>query len=194
MAQPFRQSIVPRRFFCYAWVPALLATFVSQACAQQTALPPADAPTLEYQVKAAFLLNFTKFIEWPAHESGGADAPFTVCLLGDDTFAPILSQMMEGETVSGRKIVVQRDRREVPKGCQMLYVGRSEKDLAEILGGGERGVLTVGESESFLHAGGIIAFVMENRRVRFMVNLTAARNASLNISSRLLTVAKGVEK
>jgi hypothetical protein len=162
-------------------------------CAQQTALPAPGQASLEYQVKAAFLLNFTRFIEWPTTEPA-AGAPFTICILGDDPFGAALDQTMEGESANGQKIVVQRSRRELGKTCQILYVDRAEKGITEILTGVGRGVLTVGEGENFLREGGMIAFVVENRRVRFNVNLAAARNASLNISSKLLNVAKVVER
>jgi hypothetical protein len=172
---------------------AVLGTAL-RLCAQQSALPPSGQPSLEYQVKAAFLLNFTRFIEWPAAEPPAAGAPFTICILGDDPFGVALDQTMEGESANGRKIVIQRSRREVGKTCQILYVDRAEKGITELLTGVGRGVLTVGEGESFLREGGMIAFVVENRRVRFNVNLAAARNASLNISSKLLNVAKVVER
>lgn len=150
--------------------------------------------TLEYPVKAAFLLNFTKFIDWPASESGSPAAPFTICIVGSDPFGPAIDQTMEGEVANGQKIVVQRSRREAGKGCQILYIDKAEKGVPEILANAGRGVLTVGEGESFLREGGMIAFVVENRRVRFIINLAAARNASLRFSSKLLNIAKAVEQ
>ncbi len=162
--------------------------------AEQTNLPPANQASLEYQVKAAFLLNFTKFVEWPAGNPARADAPFTICVLGEDPFGTALNQMIEGETVNGRRLAVMRGRRELLKTCQILYINGSEKGVPEILDAAGRGVLTVGEGENFLRDGGMIAFVIENRRVRFMVNLAAARNAALKLSSKLLNVASTVEK
>jgi hypothetical protein len=149
-------------------------------------------PPLEYQVKAAFLLNFTKFIQWPA-EAGGGDTPFGICVLGEDPFGMALDQIVEGETYQHRKITVQRVRRPVPSSCQVLFVNRSEKDVEMLLAGLGPGVLTVGEATDFLHIGGMINFVVENRRVRFDVNLGTAIRARLMISSKLLTVARTVE-
>jgi hypothetical protein len=149
----------------------------------------------EYQVKAAFLLNFTKFIEWPATAFDDARSPIAICLLGDDPFDGALNQLVEGEVVNGRKVVVQKVRRApAPKACQVLFVSRAETDVSRILNGLGPGILTVGEGEGFLREGGIIAFVLESRRVRFDINQGAASNAALTMSSRLLNVAKSVEK
>jgi hypothetical protein len=153
----------------------------------------ADA-ALEYQVKAAFLLNFTKFIEWPAAAFVAPDSPIAICILGDDPFGSALDQIAAGEIVNGRKVVTQRIKHaSPPKTCAVLFVSRSEKDVSKLLPGLGPGVLTVGEGDSFLRDGGMIAFVVENRRVRFEINQTAAENAGIKVSSRLLNVAKAVE-
>lgn len=148
---------------------------------------------LEYRVKAAFLLNFTKFIEWPAGELPDSDS-FTVCILGEDPFGSALDQVTQGETVSGRKLVIMRARPSAPRSCQVLFVSRTVRDYSPILSSLGRGVLTVGEGDGFLHDGGMIAFVIENRRVRFDIDQSAAVNAGLKISSKLLNVARSVEK
>jgi hypothetical protein len=161
------------------------------AC-QDAPLASASQPsTLEYKVKAAYLLNFTKFIEWPSAEP--VDSPFTVCLIGDDPFGPALDRTIQGESVNGHKVVVQRPDRGITKGCQLIFVSKSEKNTKEFLNSLGPGVLTIGEGESFLRDGGVTAFVLENRRVRFSVNLSAARNERLNLSSKLLAVARSVE-
>jgi hypothetical protein len=99
-----------------------------------------------------------------------------------------------GEVVNRRKVAAQRIKRAPPpKSCQVLFAGGSEKDLSKILPGLGPGVLSVGEGETFLRDGGMIAFVVENRRVRFEINRTAADNAGIKLSSRLLSVAKSVE-
>jgi hypothetical protein len=153
----------------------------------------ADEP-FEYQVKAAFLLNFTKFVEWPATSFRQAESPITICILGEDPFGTTLVQLVAGEIVSERKVVVERIKRPPPpKSCQVLFVGRDEKNSSKILSGLGPGVLTVGEGESFLRKGGIIAFVLENRRVRFSVNQMAAESGDLKLSSKLLSVARSVE-
>jgi hypothetical protein len=157
--------------------------------------PATPQQASEYQLKAAFLLNFTKFVEWPATAFEEAGSPIAICILGDDPFGATLNQLVEGEVVNGRKVAAVRIRRAPPpKSCQVLFVGGSEKDVSKILAGLGPGVLTVGEGAGFLRDGGMIAFVMENRRVRFEINQGAATNASLTMSSRLLSVARNVEK
>jgi hypothetical protein len=149
----------------------------------------------EYQVKAAYLLNFTKFISWPADAFPDERAPFSICILGDDPFEGALDQLVRGEVVQGRKLVVQRIRRAPkPGSCQELFVSRSEREVPAALDGLGNGVLTVSDRPDFIHEGGIIMFVIEDRHVRFDINQRAAVSASLTISSRLLNVARSVEK
>jgi hypothetical protein len=150
---------------------------------------------LEYQVKAAFLLNFTKFIEWPSSAFDSPDSPIAICILGDDPFGKALDQIVAGEVVAGRKIVVQRIKRvPPPKSCQELFVYKQEKAVLKSLPAVGPGILTIGEGESFVRDGGMIAFVVENRRVRFGINGAAAASAGLKLSSKLLNVAKSVEE
>jgi len=148
------------------------------------------SPPSEYQIKAAFLLNFTKFIEWPAGEAAGS--PFSICVLGEDPFGPVLDQLVEGETVGGRKIAVRRIRAEATGSCEILYVSKQEQNIRAVLAGAGAGVLTVGEGDEFLDNGGMIAFILENRRVRFNIDQGAAQKAGLKLSSRLLAVARSV--
>jgi YfiR/HmsC-like len=163
-----------------------LALLCFQASAQQP---------LEYQVKAAFLLNFTKFIEWPPTAFSTPDAPLTLCILGADPFGSALDQIVAGEVVNGRKLSVERIKRAPgPQSCQVLYVGSPEKETLKILSGVGPRVLTVGEGAGFLRSGGIIAFVIDNRRVRFDIHQATAENAGLALSSKLLSVARSVDK
>jgi len=149
------------------------------------------AESLEYQVKAAFLLNFTKFAAWPPRAFADARSPITICVLGNDPFEGALEQVVEGETVNGRRVAVQRVRHEpAPKACQVLFIGRGEHQIPSNLDG----VLTVGEGPEFLNEGGMIAFVVDHNRVRFDINQTAAANASIALSSKLLAVARTVRK
>jgi hypothetical protein len=121
-------------------------------------------------------------------------SPLTICILGEDPFEDTLDHMVEGEVVNGRKLVLQRIRRGIPAEiCRVLFISKSEKEVRKALSGVGPGVLTVGEGENFLADGGIIAFVMENRRVRFDINVTTAANAMLTINARLLSVARSVK-
>ena len=91
----------------------------------------ADEP-LEYQVKAAFLLNFTKFIDWPAAAFATPDSPISICILGDDPFGQTLDEIVEGEVVNGRKVIVQRIKRAPPpKSCQVLFVEQVGKGRSQ---------------------------------------------------------------
>jgi hypothetical protein len=145
----------------------------------------------EYQVKAGFLLNFLRFVEWPAPPAGQAAEPFSICIIGDDPFRDVLDRMVQDETVNGRRVVVRRlSRWQAP--CELLFVSDSVRDAFRILDQAGSGVLTVGESSGFLKDGGMINFVVEDRRVRFDVHLTNATQGSVKISSRLLSVARTV--
>jgi hypothetical protein len=174
---------------------AIRALLLTVFCPNPCLLQAASEQDLEYQVKAAFLLNFTKFIEWPPTAFADSNSPFTICILGSDPFGRFLQQLMEGETVDSRKLIVHRIvQSPPPKTCQVLFAGKSEKDVSKILSGLGPGVLSVGEGPGFLRNGGMITFVLENRRVRFDINQTVAENALLSFSSKLLSVARSVEK
>ncbi len=154
------------------------------------ALHAAEQQALEYQVKAAFLLKFTGFVEWPAGDPGSAGTPFAICIVGEDPFGHVLDQIVEGEAVAGRRIVVRRIHRDAVNGCGVVYFAAQEKNVAELLNSAGPGVLTVGEGDTFLDQGGMIAFAVENHRVRFDANPAAAKKAGLKLSSRLLNVAR----
>jgi len=154
----------------------------------------AEAPQ-EHQVKAAFLLNFTKFVEWPATAFADDRSPLTICILGDDPFGPTLDHIVKGEEVNGRSIAVERIRRPPrPQACHVLFIPKTEKEVRRILSAAGPGVLTVGEGDGFLRDGGMVAFVIENRRVRFDIRRGPAGAAMLTVSSKLLSVARTVDK
>ena len=152
------------------------------------------ADSLEYRVKAAFLLNFTKFIDWPAPSFAAADSPIEICILGDDPFGTALDDIVLGEIVNGRKVAARRIKQAPsPKSCAVVFVAQADKSIYKTLPALGPGVLTVGEGRDFIHDGGMIAFIIENRHVRFEVNRTAAENAGFKLSSKLLSIAKSVE-
>ncbi len=147
----------------------------------------------EYQVKAAFLFNFAKFVEWPTDAFASADAPLQICVLGQDPFDRDFERGIEEKTVSGHPIeIVHPSGLPQAKACQILFVAASEgPHLQEILRGLKRtSVLTVGDAAGFARMGGMINFVLEDSRVRFEINVQAAERAHLKLSARLLTVAK----
>jgi hypothetical protein len=168
----------------------------SLLCAVWWLLPLRSAPeqTLEYEVKAAFLLNFAKFVDWPASAFGDAGSPLAICILGRDPFGRAIDDLVQGEEVGGRKLLVRRIAEPPPsKACQIVFTQQSGTDAIKPLSD-LRGVLTVGEGESFVHDGGIIGFVIDNRRVRFDISRRAANEAGIKLSSKLLSVARAVEK
>ena len=147
----------------------------------------------EYQVKAAFLFNFARFVEWPAEAFPTADAPLQICILGQDPFGADFEQMIVDKSVNGHRMEIAHPEG-VPqaRACHILFIAFSEKPrLREILQG-LRGtsVLTVGEVPGFVQMGGIINFVLDDNRVRFEINQRAAQLVRLKLSARLLTVAK----
>jgi len=149
----------------------------------------------EYQVKAAFLLNFMKFVAWPPGALGNAGSPLSICILGDDPFGKDIDQIVEGETIGGRPVAIERVRKlPLPRSCNVLFVSRSEKDISEMMSGLPPGVLTVSDRDRFLQEGGMIAFVIADRRVRFDINQAAAMRASLTMNPLMLAVARSVQR
>jgi hypothetical protein len=149
----------------------------------------------EYDVKAAFLLNFAKFVDWPPAAFANADAPIAICILGKDPFGHGIDDLVQGEAVNGRRLIVRRiGAAPAAQTCQIVFTQSSGKEVSEILGSLGPGVLTVGEGSNFIHDGGIIALLVESRHVRFDIDQKAAEAAGLKLSSRLLAVARSVQK
>jgi hypothetical protein len=152
------------------------------------------AATLEYELKAAFLYNFVKFVEWPPDAFVGERSPLTLCVFGEDPFGGSLDGAVRGETLGERPLTIQRpDDLDELRDCQVLFVSRSERNrMAEVLARVEGApVLTVGDADGFLRAGGMINFVLEENKVRFLINQTAAERGRLRISTKLLRLALG---
>jgi YfiR/HmsC-like len=152
-----------------------------------------DGQPSEYQVKAAFLLNFGKFVEWPAGAFASANAPLVIGVFGDDPFHGDLKGMAAGQHINGHPVLVRRIKALADlKNCQILFIPAAQKAQArEVLkAAGNAGVLTVGETEDFIQAGGMINFIIEHSQVHFEINNEAARSAGLKISSKLLALAR----
>jgi hypothetical protein len=149
-------------------------------------------PALEYQVKAAFLYNFAKFVEWPAQSFKSPHDPISICILGKNPFGDALVETVQGKTVNGRPLVIRQleDARE--SSCHILFVRFSEqkrlRSVLESISG--RGVLTVGETDTFTADGGIINFKIDGEKIRFQINIEATRREKLRISSKLLSLAE----
>ncbi len=150
----------------------------------------------EYQVKAFFLYNFTRYVEWPAQRFNSPSDPIVICILGQNPFGSALELAVHGKVVAGRTVVVRRIAEiNTQCNCHILFVGASEqrqfRSSAGVLRGS--GVLTVGESKAFASDGGVINFKLENGKVRFEINVQAAGQEQLRISSKLLSLAEIVK-
>lgn len=156
-----------------------------------------EASPTEYQLKAAFLFNFVKYVDWPAESFAGPEAPFVIGVLGENPFGRELENTLRNKTIGGRPLVQKLVATvEDAKGCHVLFISTSEsKRFREIFTRLQStSTLTVGETEKFLDAGGMINFVIEGKKLRFQINAEAAKNAGLRISSKLLSLAVPASK
>jgi YfiR/HmsC-like len=181
-----RRRLIPR-VICLAF-----SGFLFWLVLNLSALAQSESPT-EHQVKAAFLYNFAKFVEWPAEAFAAPNAPLKLCVLGEDPFGSDLTELVHGKVVNGHGVqVLNPQNLQQSINCHILFVSPSEKSktrqIVESLR--DKSVLTVGDTKGFSEQGGMVNFVLENDRVRFEINVTAAERARLKISSKLLNVAK----
>lgn len=151
----------------------------------------------EYEVKAAFLFNFGKFIEWPKDSFQARDPVFVIGVLGTDPFGGVLDQISQGGIIRGKPVRIRRFNtlRDLNR-CHVLFISRSESaSLSEIVSTlGRDPVLTVGDSEGFLRSGGAIGLFLAEGKVRFAINLKATERAGLTVSSKLLRLASSVQE
>lgn len=144
------------------------------------------------QVKAVFLFNFAQFVTWPESAFAEPHAPLVIGVLGADPFGTYLDETVRDERVRGHPLAVRRfENVEDVKGCQILFVSRSEfGHLGEVLGSLKgKPILTVADAADFVQRGGMIRFVFESNRIRLKINPAAAEAVGLTISSKLLHVA-----
>jgi hypothetical protein len=179
VTSPFRRRLI--RLVC---LPLALLWLI---CAPSRATAQFD----DHQVKAAFVLNFLKFVTWPA---APADTPIEVVVVGADDFAKAITQASAGQQIAGRTIVVRAVRRagDVGGSPQLLFIGASERDRLPVLLRQFEGrpVLTVGDATGYGSAGVVLNFYTSDSRIRFEANTTAAARAGLQISSHLLRLAR----
>ena len=154
----------------------------------------ADDRALEYRVKAEFLYNFARFVEWPEGSQDQDGEAIVIGILGEDPFGPTLESVIRGKNVGGKRLRVKRMEHLVEEtgGCHLLFISQSQTErLPEILRRVQGGaVLTVGDSEGSAQRGTVIGFLIEDETVQFEVNLQAAEQAGIKISSRLLRVGR----
>ena len=154
----------------------------------------------EYLIKSGFIYNFAKLVQWPTTAFSQPDSPIVIGILGDDPFGATLDRIVADKKINGRALVVRRlkwsrDFKDV-KDCNILFVSSSEKEhidtvveMMKLLP-----ILTIGDAPGFARRGGIMNFTLEDNKVRFEVNVEAAKHADLTISSRLLTLARIVQQ
>jgi YfiR/HmsC-like len=154
-----------------------------------------DGAPSEYQVKAAFLYNFVKFVKWPDSAFSTSNAPITIGILGDNPFGSDLQVAVRNKTVNGHPLAIRQISSAEMNQCHVVFVARSPKrnlvDVLAALKGTD--VLTVSEVDRFIESGGMINFLTESNKVRFEINDGAAKAAGLTISSKLLNLAKKPE-
>ncbi|HEV2437629.1 MAG TPA: YfiR family protein [Verrucomicrobiae bacterium] len=151
-----------------------------------------DAGPTEYQIKAAFLYNFVKFVDWPTQAYVGPTSPAVIGVLGENVFGDNLAKTIHNKVIHHHPLQFKQfDSVAEVTNCQVLFISASERNrfpqiLAALRG---KSILTVSESGRFIPAGGMINFILVNRKVRFQINNLAARQAGLSISSDLLNLA-----
>jgi hypothetical protein len=161
------------------------------------ALAQPNPQTDEYQVKAAFLFNFAKFVKWPENTFAAPTDPMTICVMGRSVLTRALQDIVNGKLVDGRRLAVRPVSLPVSPAnlngaCQILFISGSEQQRTPTILAAWKsgGVLTVGETEGFAGQGGVINFTVEDNKVRFEINPGAATAQRLEISSKLLSLAR----
>lgn len=181
-----RRPDAPRRLL----LAALLLSFAALAPAA-----PGSAGPSEADVKAAFVLNFIKFVEWPSSTFGSPEDPLLLAVLGRDPVADAIRHL-DGKAVSGRRLIVRRMLEfSALDDCHVLFVAASEKEeLPALLRAVQRRpVLTVADFDGFAARGGTIGFIRQNDRVAFEINEESVRNAGLKVNAKLLYLGKSVQ-
>jgi hypothetical protein len=165
-----------------------LAIVLALTLGSSTGRPESES---EYRLKAAFLYNFARFVEWPPEALGPPHSPFVIAVLGQDPFGEVLDRTMAGKTVAGHPVEVRRvDDPDDAAKVHILFVSASERDRQEVIvRTASPNTLTVGDTSDFARAGGMIGFLVRDRRVRFEINPARAEQARLKLSSQLLKLA-----
>jgi hypothetical protein len=175
------------------WVALPAAFFLLVAGAgKQIGAQTADE---EYRVKAAFIFHFAQLVDWPEEKATGTDNSLVLCTLGEDPFQGVLEGTVAGKAIGNRTLRVRHlGESQEMQACQIVFLGRAQSKHIPMLVSSLHNapVLTVGETAGFLEAGGMIDFLLENKKLRFEVNLAAAESADLKIGSRLLVLAQRV--
>lgn len=150
-------------------------------------------PAPEYQVKAVFLFNFTRFIDWPSTAFSSANAPFVIGIMGTDPFGDYIEEIVKGENIQGHPIIIQRyPTAKNILNCHILFINTHESiQIKETLSSvGRKSILTVSDANNFAKLGGVVRFYKEDNKIKLEINITSSKAAQLEISSKLLSVAR----
>lgn len=175
----------------WSWLAGWLALALWVGASMSSVADEAKALSAE-QLKAAFILNFPKYVEWPTNAFATTNTPIVLGMVGDEKLCAEIEGMGADKKVNGRPLVIRRVTADAElEGCQILFIAapqarRTPELLAKLKG---RGVLTVGENENFLESGGMINLVRKDRKIGLEINLAPATAADIKISSKLLGVA-----
>jgi hypothetical protein len=148
--------------------------------------------TREYQIKAAFIFNFTQFVEWSPEAFPDPESPMIIGILGADPFGTYLEETVTDEKVNGHPIIIEHYKNigEV-KTCHILFINQAEiKKPDALLNLQKKNILTVSDGANFINQGGVIRFFTKNNKTQIQINPDAAKEANLVISSKLLRVAE----
>jgi YfiR/HmsC-like len=183
-----RRASAPCISFLHLQIPLLLSVVLFPA----RLLAQSKAPS-EYELKAAFLFNFAKFVDWPPAAFPDPKSPMILCTFDDDAFGVVLDEVVRAKAINGRELVVRRMKKvEALTACQVVFVGTAETkrlpELLEALKGSP--TLLVSDIPGSAERGGGIGFYLEDSKMRFSINVDAIQRAHLTVSSKLLTLAK----
>jgi hypothetical protein len=182
-----------QRFNRRAWLLGMACFCLAGGWAAGADIGPAVG---EYQVKATFIYNFTKFTDWPSSAFPFSNAPIVIGIVGEDPFGQTMDDVVRGETLGGRPFVVKRLRADEDlRSCHLLFISRSEKERLPALLNQLKGssVLTVSEINGFAERGGMVNLALANKSVKVEINQSAAEQAGLQISAKLLKLARLVK-
>lgn len=172
-----------------------MTLFAALVAVSAAAYIPAWAGELESRVKAAYIYNFTRFIDWPGEGSAENSEPVRICFVGNDPLRTMLGELSNRE-VKGRPLQIVRIKDSGSfESCKIVFISRSEEAQLPLILQRLQGthVLTVSDIPRFAHKGGMISFVTENDRVKIEVSQRAVRQAGLKVSAKLLEVARVIQ-
>lgn len=170
-----------------------IAAFVASVTIAQAQDDLSDV-NREYAIKAAYLYQFGRYVQWPPESFDSPQAPLIIGILGPDPFGGILDEIVRTKRLDGRPLVMRQFTSMADYSpCHILFVTAAvagEQKIAAIQKNQGKPVLLVGETPGFAERGGTINFFVEENRIRFEINTDAARQSQLKISSKLLSLAK----